>query len=258
MDDDLLASLPPLPEPNLWEMRSEACCGSSLVLGLVTGFVAATRQMSHRLEGHVPQAVQQTFVVAIHLEALVAMICLFGLWWGDPGVVKRTRENCLPIPEPVKQALQAGRSLDHLQNVTEDGSSYCVRCCMWRRTRDATTTSACFDDGGLADFHHCSTCQRCVANFDHHCGVFGRCIAGKGFGGNMGFFKTIIAMGVAGGATCFGSAILALMQEESSSMLGIILLAYATPMFLGCCVFLCSLPASQNPCKRKECTQRRI
>lgn len=32
--------------------------------------------------------------------------------------------------------------------------------------------------------------------------VFGRCIAGDGFGGNMGYFKTLIMMGVLGCATC--------------------------------------------------------
>ena len=55
-----------------------------------------------------------------------------------------------------------------------------------------------FHHGGLGgnagEVHHCSICQRCVTHFDHHCGVFGRCICGRGFGGNMGYFKVLISM----------------------------------------------------------------
>ena len=51
--------------------------------------------------------------------------------------------------------------------------------------------------------HHCSICQRCVVDFDHHCGVFGRCIAGKGWRGNMGYFKGILFLALLGMITSF-------------------------------------------------------
>ena len=115
--------------------------------------------------------------------------------WGDPGVVKRSEETCFPIPAEVADRLRRGLSLEQMGNVTEDGRPYCIRCLLWR-------------PGGLAGrstVHHCGTCQRCVVDFDHHCGVFGRCIAGDGFAGNMGYFKTILSMAAAGAITCIAA-----------------------------------------------------
>ena len=42
----------------------------------------------------------------------------------------------------------------------------------------------------------------CLFPFPHFPQVFGRCIAGDGCGGNMGYFKTLILMGVLGCGTC--------------------------------------------------------
>ena len=116
--------------------------------------------------------------------------CLAGLLWGDPGTIKRSTATCAPIPAAVLARLRAGEAAAEKngQNVTgDDGRVYCVRCLVWRPPRGA---------------HHCSTCQRCVADFDHHCGVFGRCIAGTWRSGNMPYFNVIILMAVAGFITC--------------------------------------------------------
>ncbi|CAE7338349.1 Hip14 [Symbiodinium pilosum] len=229
--------LPPLPEPNRWEMRSESACGCTLVLGLIAVLVAATRHMCKKMAGHVNEVLQSTLFYAIHVEALLAFVCLLGLMWGDAGVIRRSQRTCLPVPPPVHAALKAGSSLDQFQNVVDGDNTYCVRCCVWRRSAEGKSArcrriSLC-DDGSMYNFHHCSVCQRCVANFDHHCGVFGRCIAGVGLSGNMGFFNAIIVMGLAGGSTCFASILLGLIYQEDGFLLSVILMAYFTPMFLG-------------------------
>eukprot|EP00439_Symbiodinium_sp_Y106_P079908 s1399_g18.t1 len=249
---ELLALLPPLPEPNRWEMRSESACGCGLVLGLIAVLVTATRHMTAKIAGHVN-------------EAILALMCLLGLMWGDGGVVQRSRRTCFPVPPAVLAALQAGSSLDHFQNIIEGDSSYCVRCCVWRRTTEGKPTSSCrrvflCDTGSEYNFHHCSVCQRCVSNFDHHCGVFGRCIAGVGLTGNMGFFTGIILLGLAGGLTCFASVFLGLIYQElrkspDGFLLSVILMAYFTPMFLGCCVFLCSMLWPERGCSN-HCPKR--
>ena len=103
----------------------------------------------------------------------------------------------MPIPQGQvrEQLLKGQRPTGFLGNVHDQRlGSYCTRCLVWRRNDEQA--------------HHCSICQRCVTNFDHHCGVFGRCIAGDGFGGNMGYFKTIIGLGALGIVTALASVML--------------------------------------------------
>merc|ERR1740121_370473 len=91
--------------------------------------------------------------------------------------------------------------LDNLQNVQGPfGSSYCVRCLIWRPGGVETGPS-----------HHCNICQRCVTGFDHHCNVFGRCITNA----NMPCFYTLIAMLIVGVLT----AAIAITSDTSDSPL---------------------------------------
>ena len=41
------------------------------------------------------------------MEAILACLCLAFILWGDPGVIRRTPENCLPLPSEVKELLEA-------------------------------------------------------------------------------------------------------------------------------------------------------
>lgn len=154
--EDDLAALPPLPEQDLCQMRAEASCGNSLVLFLIFLFVAPMQAYANTQANLT--MVQRAWIFAIYAEAATAIFCLLGLMWDDPGTIKRTAENCFPLPDIVAEKLANGKSLESVGNVTgEDGRVFCIRCLVWRP-----------DDGNT---HHCSTCQRCVCAFDHHCGV---------------------------------------------------------------------------------------
>uniref|UniRef100_A0A7S3B2N1 Palmitoyltransferase n=1 Tax=Haptolina ericina TaxID=156174 RepID=A0A7S3B2N1_9EUKA len=144
-----------------------------------------------------------------------------GLMWSDPGIVRRTNDACFPLPPEVcprgctesyvlrladwcaslfapaqvEEKLRKGEPLDSLRNIVSGGRAYCVRCCVWRMEPEVSGTSRF---AGVSSTHHCTTCQRCVVDFDHHCGVFGRCIAGSGLRGNMKYFKCILTTAVAG------------------------------------------------------------
>lgn len=172
-------ALPPLPTPKHWERRSEACCGFAVVAGITFIFVSVTHMTVWTVDERSTVG-SRICLLLVYLEAAVAALCFGGLMFGDPGVIERSPATCFPMPEEVAVRVRANQSLDDLSNITRDGRTFCVRCLVWRPEGKAT--------------HHCDACQRCVTDFDHHCGVFGRCIAGEGFKGNMGYFKTIIAM----------------------------------------------------------------
>lgn len=200
-----LSELPPLPRPAYFEMAMQSACGSTLVFALIAVFVGTTHFVP-LADDVLPPFLWWVCFIAIHAEAVVALICLAGLLFGNPGVIRRSPATCLPMPSEVVDRIKRNMSMDGLPNIIEGGSTFCVRCFVWRPP-------------GSVSAHHCSTCQRCVVEFDHHCGVFGRCIAGpqpwhRPFRGNMTYFVTIIVMGYGGAMTCFGFTVLALFWKH--------------------------------------------
>jgi len=185
-------------------MRSESSTGITVVLVLIGICVGIPNGVLHGQGWTWPADNEPWDGVAVgmlmlYVEAIIALVCLAGIVFGDPGVIKRSQERCFPIPEPVLHRLRSGQSLVGMDNFYEGSNVYCVRCCLWR-----SLPRKGFRD---AEVHHCSICQRCVRDFDHHCGVFGRCIAGNGFSGNMGYFKMILLMAFAGIVTCFATVL---------------------------------------------------
>ena len=195
------------------------------------------------------------------IEAAMTLIALFGVLCADPGVLKRSPQRCFPVPPPVRDALRHGESVpSSMPNyLSGKGHTYCVRCCVWRHqpahlrpaspstdrdsqgTRYATAVPLPLwaDEEVVHDVnvHHCSTCQRCVAHFDHHCTFLGRCIAGEGFGGNMGFFKLLLFSGASGLLTSMG-AVFAITGPPPQVLLNaaaIVVLAIGFCCACGCC-----------------------
>mmetsp|Transcript_15118 Transcript_15118/g.35411 ORF Transcript_15118/g.35411 Transcript_15118/m.35411 type:complete len:233 (-) Transcript_15118:80-778(-) len=175
-----LEAFPPLPEPDPRKC-SQSAVGSGVVLVLTTLCIGVVFFVT--LDGPLHEKLICRGLVLS--EALVALVCLAGLLWGDPGVIGRSPGTSFPLPEQLVGALRKGETIEC--NVQDGDRTFCVRCFVWR-------------DRGA---HHCRVCQRCVADFDHHCDVFGRCIAG----GNMNFFYGVTGTGIAGLVTVVGSMV---------------------------------------------------
>ena len=190
--DPDLSTLPPLPTPDE-RQRTEATFGCALVIGLCTCFAGITNGIALGPLASLPPGAWWAAVVLINLEVVLALIALAGLMFGDPGVIKRGAHTCAPFPPAVAASLRGGQALP-MSNVIDGDRSYCMRCLVWRSKRQGRL--------GMLAPHHCSTCQRCVKDFDHHCGVFGRCIAGSGLQGNYKYFCALPILGNGGAFTC--------------------------------------------------------
>ena len=190
--DDVRRHLPPLPTPDRAALRRERAIGRATVLGTTLFFVALTHGVGV-VAGRMPAWASGLVLGLIYCEAAIALFSIVVISWKDPGVIERNERNCLPLPPPVRAAIETGQ-LGALAapgaNITEGDDTYCVRCFVWRRRARG---------GG----HHCRTCGRCVAHFDHHCGVLGFCIAGTPClpRGNILLFYGLILAANAGALT---------------------------------------------------------
>lgn len=166
----------------------------------------------------VPEWIPWLCTSLVHVEACLVMGCLAGLALGDPGIMKRSEEMSLPLPDEVEECLRAGKSVSTLtQNIVSADLTYCVRCHGWQDESRSIAHNNCLrhkckKKRGHKGFHHCSICHRCVANFDHHCELFGICIGGRGLSGNMAYFHGICIMALLGSLTCFASLAVGISQ----------------------------------------------
>ena len=160
----------------------QASSGVSLVLCLIGTCVSVTVSCAQGGPAASP------LVVAVLIEAVVALACLAYLMWGDPGVVHRSQHTCMPVPTEVADKLSEAATrpgftpagptdpswnpLAGMTNLHEGERSYCVRCCLWRDQWEppprGRISAACSRSRARIQVHHCSTCQRCVKHFDHH------------------------------------------------------------------------------------------
>jgi len=191
-----LSQLPPLPSPRLSVQRQESLMGNGGVTFIVGMVIGMTYLVTIGwLGGSSKQWIDNAATTRLWCLAAAAMICLLGIFFADPGTIKRSEATCLPIPSKVQEQLQSlepGVGVTDMENINgEDGRTFCTRCLVWRPHR--------------RNIHHCRVCNRCVMEFDHHCGFFGRCIAGNICPprGNLPFFYAILAVGFAAEAIAF-------------------------------------------------------
>ncbi|KAK0090909.1 hypothetical protein PV325_000075 [Microctonus aethiopoides] len=89
-------------------------------------------------------------------------LCFLQSWRGDPGIIAATHEDKLNVPEGGGFETQW----------------FCTSCLVRRPIRSK----------------HCSTCDRCVARFDHHCPWINNCIGAHNHKYFLGFLMSLLGL----------------------------------------------------------------
>ena len=123
--------LPALPRPAS-RQRTECRMGCGIVLTIVATCVTATHGGVRTLEC-APRRWDWLLYV-VYAEAAVALLCLAGLVFDDPGVVARSRDRCAPLPPLVVSKLRGAKVTlsENIPSDREGGGTFCVRCYVWR------------------------------------------------------------------------------------------------------------------------------
>ena len=168
-----LLGLPPLLPPT---HCSRSLSGALLVLTIIAVILGVSYAAALTV---MDKPVTWLILGLVCLEASIALACLGGVLFGDPGVIARSPETCFPLPEPVAAMLRAGvHRVDGMAPISENGRSYCCRCCVWRGDslgRAARRDEAALRDEDLewepeeGDTHHCPDCERCIEDVYLHC-----------------------------------------------------------------------------------------
>ena len=193
---------PPMPTPDHARRCRESIRGTITVV-CICAFSGGVAQWLASGGGApaLSEEVASWLATALWSEIIVAAVCLAGLRWSDPGVLRR--DPWQQLPDDIAAKLLGCKPLPD-ENVRVGGRTFCVRCLLWRPALPSAAGLASSAAGGHEQgpkVHHCSICQRCVSNFSHHCGFFGRCIAGRGLRGNRKYLQAIVADGHAAALT---------------------------------------------------------
>ena len=186
----MLAALPPLQTPDYSARKRQAFSGVSGLLSFIAACVSCVTLVVSLVDVGSPTFVWAAIII-IWTEGLFATACVCGVLFADPCVVRRSAERCSPPHPEVLRRLKSGETLDgafhsNFEEPYAPFRGYCTRCFVYRSSerslahaRSAGVSRPTCRWCGLVvgrsakkkAAHHCSTCQRCVENFDHHCGV---------------------------------------------------------------------------------------